>query len=186
MVALVDTLAGQLESRTDLPAVCLGRLGGQFAKPRSQAAESDGDQRRAAYRGDAVNSREGCPIGRTADPRRLRSAHAQATRVRDWLPNHLHSSHEALLLPYESALTRMIRGRAWATSAHSLWLGERTRDPEGAHVEYLRGIANPIGIKCGPGITPEQIKILLGRLDPQPARFVLAVNLGRSGAEGRH
>lgn len=183
MAALVDALGEQLESLTGLPALRLGRIGGQYAKPRSQAA----DGAVPAYRGDAVNGREACPVDRIADPRRLVEAHAQALRVRGWVPQQVRSSHEALLLPYEAALTRTAYGRSWATSAHSLWLGERTRDPEGAHVEYLRGIANPIGIKCGPSMTPEELLSLLDKLDAQrtPGRIMLVSRIGCDLVEER-
>lgn len=187
MAALIDGLGNLLAAKVDRPAIRLGRLGGQYAKPRSKAIDGEGV---AAYRGDAVNGR-GCSVQeRRADPGRMLLARDQAERVREWLTEAgrpIHLSHEALLLPYEAALTRMVRGRAWATSAHSLWLGERTRDPEGAHVEYLRGIANPIGIKCGPGITAEQIKTLLERLDPHrsPGRIMLVSRIGCGLVEQR-
>lgn len=183
MASLVDALGEQLESLTALPALRLGRVGGQYAKPRSQHADGPVP----AYRGDAVNGRDACPVDRIADPRRLLDAHAQASRVRGWLPKQVRSSHEALLLPYEAALTRTGHGRTWAMSAHSLWLGERTRDPEGAHVEYLRGIANPIGIKCGPLMTPEELLTLLDKLDAQltPGRIMLVARIGCGLVEER-
>ena len=96
----------------------------------------------------------------------------------------LFTSHEGLLLNYEAALTRRggEDGQWRALSAHSLWLGDRTRDPRGAHVEYLRGIANPVGIKCGPGIGPAQLLALLDRIDPQrtPGRIMLVARLGHA------
>ena len=176
MAALIDALGAQLTCQTGLPAVRLGRIGGQYAKPRSQAA----DGQIPTYRGDAVNGRDACPVERTADPMRLLDARAQASRVRAWLPEQIHASHEALLLPYETALTRVSQGRVWAASAHSLWLGERTRDPEGSHVEYLRGIANPIGIKCGPEMTAAHIRVLLEKLDARrtPGRIMLVSRIG--------
>ncbi|NJC06600.1 3-deoxy-D-arabino-heptulosonate 7-phosphate (DAHP) synthase class II/chorismate mutase [Sphingomonas kaistensis] len=188
MVALVDRLGADLEERLGLPAIRIGRLGGQYAKPRSQAAEGEGTARMPAYRGDAVNSRSACPHGRTPDPSRLLTARDQSERVRGWLAGRsIHTSHEALLLDYEAALTRTSKGRSWATSAHSLWLGERTRDVAGAHVEYLRGIANPIGIKCGPTLEAEQLTALLDRLDPDatPGRITLVSRLGAGQVEQR-
>ncbi|GAA3995537.1 3-deoxy-7-phosphoheptulonate synthase [Sphingomonas humi] len=188
MAALVGTLGDQLEALSSLPAIRLGRMGGQWAKPRSQATEGDGEARLATYRGDAVNGAAACPGERTADPHRLLLAREQARRVNGWLGgSRVHTSHEGLLLNYEAALTRSARGRNWAGSAHSLWLGERTRDPSGAHVEYLRGIANPLGIKCGPRMTPEQLLALLDRLDPQrvPGRIMLVARLGRDLIEQR-
>ena len=82
------------------------------------------------------------------------------------------TSHEALLLPYEEALTRRDEaGRWWATSGHMLWLGDRTRQLDGAHVEYLRGIENVVGVKCGPTLEPDDLLRLVDRLDPrEPGR----------------
>ncbi|UUR08359.1 3-deoxy-7-phosphoheptulonate synthase [Sphingomonas glaciei] len=188
MAALVDRLGTELEERLGLPATRLGRLGGQYAKPRSQAAEGEGAARVPAYRGDAVNGRAACPLERTADPSRLLLAGDQGLRVRGWLETAaVRTSHEALLLDYETALTRTAGGTSWASSAHSLWLGDRTRDLAGAHVEYLRGIANPLGIKCGPTLGPEQLVALLDRLDPNgtPGRIMLVSRLGAAHVEDR-
>jgi 3-deoxy-7-phosphoheptulonate synthase len=93
----------------------------------------------------------------------------------------LFTSHEALLLNYETPLTRRDDDGCWrALSAHSLWLGDRTRDLRGAHVEYLRGIANPVGIKCGPTIDAEQLLALIERINPErtPGRVMLVTRLG--------
>jgi 3-deoxy-7-phosphoheptulonate synthase len=157
--------------------------------------EELGPLRLAAYRGDAVNGVGSCPQKRTPDPRRLLLAYEQSQRVHSWLRiaegqltrARVYTSHEALLLNYESALSRSARDQAWASSAHSLWLGERTRDLDGAHVEYLRGIANPIGIKCGPSMTPDHLCALLDRLDPQrtPGRIMLVSRVGQDLVEER-
>lgn len=190
MAALLDALGDDLQARTGLPSIRLGRMGGQFAKPRSQTAEGEGAGRVAAFRGDAVNGADACPVDRTPDPRRLLLARQQSRRVRSWIEDGgstVRTSHEALLLNYEAALTRSVGGRTWASSAHSLWLGERTRDLHGAHVEYLRGIANPIGIKCGPGMTPDQLAGLLERLDPErtPGRIMLVERIGHALVDQR-
>jgi 3-deoxy-7-phosphoheptulonate synthase len=98
-------------------------------------------------------------------------------------PVDMFTSHEALLLNYEQALTRWdeLTESWWATSAHMIWIGERTRQLDGAHVEYARGIANTIGVKCGPSLAPDELLRLIDRLDPQnrPGRLVL---IGRFGA----
>lgn len=188
MASLIDRLGSELETRLDLPAVRLGRLGGQYAKPRSQVAEGAGASRVPAYRGDAVNGRAACPLERTPDPSRLLLARDQGLRVRDWLDNTaIRTSHEALLLDYETALTRSVGRRTWSSSAHSLWLGDRTRDLAGAHVEYLRGLANPLGIKCGPTLGAEELVNLLERLDPDgaPGRIMLVSRLGAAHIEDR-
>lgn len=192
MAELVDALGKDLEAQTGLPVIRLGRIGGQFAKPRSQRVEGQGHMRLPVYRGDAVNGRGACRYERMHDPRRLLLARDQSQRINGWLAasdelRSVYSSHEALLLNYETALTRTAKSRTWASSAHSLWLGERTRDLGGAHVEYLRGIANPIGIKCGPAMTPDQLCALLDRLDPErePGRIMLISRLGYSIVEQR-
>jgi 3-deoxy-7-phosphoheptulonate synthase len=174
--------------------VHVARAAGQFAKPRSAALEATPDGLLPAYRGDAVNGAARCRAARTADPRRLLRAHAQSAatvRMLDGLAAAaalrapeppVYTSHEALLLPYEQGLTRRDEaGRWWATSGHMVWIGERTRDPEGAHVEYAAGIANPLGVKCGPRLTPDQLSSLLDRLDPhnEAGRITLIGRFGR-------
>ena len=174
--------------------VHVARAAGQFAKPRSAALEAGPDGLLPSYRGDAVNGAARCHAARTADPRRLLRAHVQslatarllegldaAARVAGAAPP-VYTSHEALLLPYEQALTRRDEaGRWWATSGHMVWIGERTRDIAGAHVDYASGIANAIGIKCGPGMSADGMSRLLDRLDPgnEAGRIALIGRFGR-------
>jgi len=192
MSELVNQLADGLERGTGSQIIRVGRIAGQFAKPRSASVEQSGGERLAVYRGDAVNQPGASAAARTADPRRLNDAYAQSRRVSEWLAEQaadagtghraLFTSHEALLLNYEAALTRLSAqdGRWWAGSAHSLWLGDRTRDPLGAHVEYLSGIANPVGIKCGPSIDADELMTLLDRIDAgrTPGRIMLVARIG--------
>jgi 3-deoxy-7-phosphoheptulonate synthase len=188
--------------------VHLARIAGQFAKPRSSPVETLGGITLPSYRGDAVNGPAFSPAERTPDPRRLLEAHRQARVTIQLLnafaaasyadlpqihrdvgldepmrPVPMFTSHEALLLNYEQALTRFdeASGRHWATSGHMLWIGDRTRQLDGAHVEFARGIANPIGLKCGPSLEPADLMRLIDRLDPDnlPGRLVL---VGRFGA----
>ncbi len=190
MSELVHKLADRLE-HPGRPVIRIGRLAGQFSKPRSSAAEEVRGETLAVYRGDAVNGAGASSTERAADPKRLHEAYEQSRQVRGWLSEHvrkgvkpssLFTSHEALLLNYEEALTRRSPkdGRWLASSAHTLWLGDRTRDLRGAHVEYLRGIANPIGIKCGPGMEPAHLLALLDRLNPErsPGKIMLVARLG--------
>jgi 3-deoxy-7-phosphoheptulonate synthase len=104
-------------------------------------------------------------------------------------PVEMFTSHEALLLNYEQALTRWdeLTERWWATSAHMIWIGERTRQLDGAHVEYASGVANTIGVKCGPGVEPDDLLRLIDRLDPdnQPGRLVLIGRFGAAAAPER-
>src|SRR5690606_29279899 len=99
------------------------------------------------------------------------------------------TSHEALLLPYEQALTRTdsLTGKWYACSAHFLWIGDRTRQIDGAHVEYLRGVGNPIGLKCGPTMTPDELLRLIEVLNPtnQPGRLTLIARMGHDKVEAK-
>ncbi|MDQ8023974.1 MAG: 3-deoxy-7-phosphoheptulonate synthase class II [Moraxellaceae bacterium] len=223
------------------PVIKVGRIAGQFAKPRSSETETVGGVTLPSYRGDIINGAEFNAAARAPDPQRLLTAysHSAATlnllralaqggfadlhRVHGWTADFVrrspqgekfeelagritqslafmeacgfdaarapqlhavefYTSHEALHLHYEEALTRLDEqtGRAYGASAHMLWLGERTRVIEGAHVEYLRGIDNVIGIKLGPSAAPADVLALLDRLDPdqQPGRIVLIARMG--------
>ena len=219
-----------------VPIVKVGRLAGQYAKPRSSDRESLTGL--ASYRGDAVNDLHG---DRTPDPARMVRAYANSaaalnliralatggyadlTAVHDWnndfvrrspagqryevlardidralafmracglnlqeMPQthgvELYVSHEALLLEYERALTRLddLTDRPYGLSGHLLWVGERTRSLDGAHVDLLSRIANPIGVKVGPGAAPEDVVRLVQRLDPAglPGRLTLITRMG--------
>ena len=219
------------------PVIRVGRIAGQFAKPRSRPTETIGDRELPSYRGDLINALEAVDSARRPDPERMLAAyfHAAATlnhlraltvggfadlhhperwelpggtgavpeyrrtldQVRESLdflealggvqPEVLEridffTSHEALLLPYEEALTRWDAEEAvhYNLGAHTLWVGERTRQLDGAHIEYLRGISNPIGVKVGPSATPEQLAALLERLDPErePGRITVITRFG--------
>jgi 3-deoxy-7-phosphoheptulonate synthase len=220
-----------------LPVVKVARMGGQFAKPRSQEIEAATGL--PSYRGDAVNSLAPTAEGRLPDPSRMVRAYqvsaatlnlvrafagggfADLHQVHDWNKDfvrrspagqryeamardidralkfmraagvgevdalrgvELFSSHEALLLDYERALVRTedATGRVYATSAHTVWIGERTRSLQGAHVDLLSRVENPIGVKLGPAATPEEAADLVERLDPTgvPGRLTLVTRLG--------
>jgi len=225
-----------------LPEVKVGRIAGQFAKPRSSPMEKKDGKELPSYRGDIINGVEFTEAARRPDPARLIEAfrHSAATlnllrafvhggyanlaNVRQWtlgfvkdspqshhyeeladrisealgfmqacgldLESHpelkstdFYTSHEALLLGYEQAMTRedSTRPGTWCcTSAHMLWIGDRTRQPDGAHVEFMRGIKNPIGLKCGPSLDPEELLRLIDILNPQniPGRLTLIARFG--------
>ena len=223
-----------------LPVVKVGRLAGQFAKPRSSPVEKKNGQELPSYRGDIINGPEFTAEARIPDPARLIEAyrHSASTlnlvralthggyaslgRVHQWmldldpksrqryleladrisealafmqacgldLERHpelkttdFYTSHEALLLGYEQALTRedSTRPGSWcATSAHMLWIGDRTRQLDHAHVEFMRGIINPIGLKCGPSSKTDEMLRLIDVLNPEnePGRLTLIVRLG--------
>ena len=236
-MAVVLTFAGSL------PVVKLGRIAGQFAKPRSEPTETKGGVELPSYRGDIVNGIDFTEAARTPDPTRWLQAYAQSAstlnlirafshggysaldQVHGWnlgflehspqgeryraLANRISesldfmqacglnaetvpvlretdffTSHEALLLGYEQALTRIdsTSGDWYDTSAHFLWIGDRTRELEGAHVEFLRGVANPLGFKAGPSLEPDDALRLIDRLNPsnEPGRITI---ISRMGAE---
>jgi 3-deoxy-7-phosphoheptulonate synthase len=221
-----------------VPIVKIGRLAGQYFKPRSRSTETREGVELPAYRGDAVNGFEFTAAARTPDPDRLlRAYHCAAVtlnlcrafttggyadlhQVHAWNqdfvrqspsgqryeglaadieralsfmracgadPEELrtvefYASHEALLLPYEQALTRVdpASGHAYDLSAHFLWIGERTRAADGAHVAFAAGIRNPIGLKVGPATTPAELVRLIRTLSPdgEPGRLTLITRLG--------
>jgi len=224
-----------------MPIVKLGRIAGQFAKPRTEETETRGDSTLPSYRGDNINGMEFTAESRAPDPARLMQAYAQsaatlnllrafasggyadlhnvhrwtlgfiagspageryralAQRIGETLefmeacgitPNstpqlrvtEFYTSHEALFLGYEQALTRIdsTSGEWYDTSAHFLWIGDRTRDPDGAHVEFCRGIKNPIGLKCGPSLSEDALLRLAGVLNPEnrPGRLTLICRFG--------
>jgi len=188
IVGLFDAMAERLRSVAGVPLVQVARIAGQFAKPRSDTAETHEGVTLPAYRGDIINGMAFDAAARVADPMRMIRAHMQSVgtaaslaAARDGnVP--IFTSHEALLLPYEEALARRdAGGRWWATSGHMLWLGDRTRQIDGSHVEYLRGIENVVGVKCGPTVSSDELLRLVERLDPRnrPGKLVL---IGRFGA----
>lgn len=223
------------------PVLKVGRIAGQFAKPRSSPVETRNGVSLPSYRGDIVNDNEFTPEGRQPDPRRQIEAYRQSAAtlnllrafaqggyanlgsVHQWmlgfvkdspqsrrymeladrisealgfmqacgldLERHpelrgteLYTSHEALLLGYEEALTRVdsTSGDWYCTSGHMLWIGDRTRQLDHAHVEYCRGIKNPIGLKCGPSMKADDLMRLIEVLDPdnEPGRLTLICRMG--------
>lgn len=206
---LLLEMGAALRAAGETNVVHLARIAGQFAKPRSSDVEMIGGVSLPSYRGDAVNGAAPDQQSRTPDPRRLLNAHRQARATVDLLrafaaasyadlpqigqaagiasasrPVAMYTSHEALLLNYEQALCQFDEATEswWTTSGHMIWIGDRTRGLDGAHVEFARGVANPIGLKCGPTLDRDTLLHLIDRLDPHnsPGRLVL---IGRFGAE---
>ena len=189
ITGLFDAMAERLKPAINGSLIEVARIAGQFAKPRSANDEMHDGVTLPAYRGDIVNGIEFEAEAREADPSRMIRAHMQSVGTAASLAAArgngapIFTSHEALLLPYEEPLTRHdAAGRWWATSGHLLWLGDRTRQLDGAHVDYLRGIENVIGVKCGPTLEPDDLLSLIDRLDPhgRPGKLVL---IGRFGAK---
>ncbi len=229
------------------PVVKVGRMAGQFAKPRSAPTEELGGVTLPSYRGDIVNGMDFTAESRQPDPARLLQAYGQAAatlnllrafaqggyadlhevhrwnmgfvtspqteRYRDLAARieeslnfmaacgitsettpslrqtDFYTSHEALLLGYEQAMTRedSTQGGWYDTSAHMLWMGERTRDLDGAHIEFLRGIRNPIGCKVGPGANPADLIRLIDVLNPdnEAGRLTLISRMGHDQVEAK-
>ncbi|TFH46426.1 MAG: 3-deoxy-7-phosphoheptulonate synthase class II [Lysobacterales bacterium] len=223
------------------PVVKVGRLAGQFAKPRSAAMEVRDGRELPAYRGDIINGIEFTSESRAPDPERMLQAYSQAAATLNLLRafaqggyadlHHVHrwnmdfvaghvageryremadrisealsfmeacginsnnapvlqqtsfyTSHEALLLGYEQSMTRVdsTTGDWYDTSGHMLWIGDRTRDIDGAHVEFLRGVKNPIGVKVGPSMSEKDLLALIDALNPDdvPGRLTLISRMG--------
>jgi 3-deoxy-7-phosphoheptulonate synthase len=189
IVDLFDAMAERLKPAVNGPLIEVARIAGQFAKPRSAHVETHDGVTLPAYRGDIVNGAQFQAMAREADPGRMIRAHMQSVGTAASLSAArgsgapIYTSHEALLLPYEEPLTRRDpTGRWWATSGHLLWLGDRTRQLDGAHVEYLRGVENVVGVKCGPTLSPDEMLRLIDRLDPR-GRLGKLVLIGRFGAK---
>ncbi|MEY3736576.1 MAG: hypothetical protein RLZZ251_292 [Actinomycetota bacterium] len=231
-------MAAVLQYGASLPVIKVGRMAGQFAKPRSNDLEVRGDVSLPAYRGDAVNDLEFTAAARTPDPQRLvkvyntssatlnlvraftQGGFADLRLVHEWnkgfvkdsqigaryeaMANEIgraldfmrsaginpeefktvdfYSSHEALILEYEKALTRIDSrtGLPYDVSAHFLWIGERTRQLDGAHIDFAKKIRNPIGVKLGPKSTAAEILNLINELNPdrEPGRLTFITRMG--------
>ncbi|MEU3549630.1 MULTISPECIES: 3-deoxy-7-phosphoheptulonate synthase [Streptomyces] len=189
---LLDVLAGTMAMTAHRPVLRVGRLAGQFAKPRSRPTETVGGVELPVYRGHMVNSPEPDTELRRPDPSRLLTGYLAAGTVMELLgwparrgrPRSgapVWTSHEALLLDYELPLVRrQPDGRSLLTSTHWPWIGERTRQLDGAHVALLASVANPVACKVGPGMTPDELLALCERLDPgrEPGRLTLIARMG--------
>ncbi|WP_263322408.1 3-deoxy-7-phosphoheptulonate synthase class II [Endozoicomonas sp. Mp262] len=228
------------------PVIKVGRLAGQFAKPRSSGMETIGGVKLPIYRGDIINGTEFTEESRTPNPERMLKAYHQASstlnllrafaqgglasleQVHAWNLNFVanspqaeryglladridealdfmkacgisaehskvisetefYTSHEALLLPYEQALTRKdsLTGEWYDCSGHMLWVGDRTRQINGAHIEFVRGIQNPIGLKAGPTLPPDELLRLIDIVNPEnePGRLNVIVRMGADKVE---
>ena len=230
-----------------VPVVKVGRMAGQFAKPRSAPTEVIEGEELPSYRGDIINELAFTPEARIPKPGKMLQAYTQAAatlnllrafstggfadmrQVHSWTLGfadghdiqkyseiadriqdtidfmgaagitaatthefstvEFYTSHEGLLLEYEEALTRRdsISGNWLAGSGHMIWIGDRTRQPDGAHVEFCRGVLNPIGLKCGPTTSAEDLKVLMSKLNPEneEGRLTLIVRFG-AGKAGEH
>jgi 3-deoxy-7-phosphoheptulonate synthase len=182
---LLQQMSVILTSGSALPVVTVGRIAGQYAKPRSRPAETVDGRTLPVYRGDAVNGSGFTAAERQPDPARLRRVYDASRYTLDVLRTsgaEYFASHEGLLLDYEEALTRRDRrsGRRYATSGHLLWIGDRTRQLDGAHVAYFATVDNPVAVKLGPATTPEDALALADRLDPgrRPGRLTFIVRMG--------
>jgi 3-deoxy-7-phosphoheptulonate synthase len=185
---LVDVLAGLLKMITRRPVVRVGRIAGQFAKPRSSAVDKVNGVAIPAYRGDAVNCAEPDPDGRRPDPSRLLAAYEAASAAMTHLAMEpMWTSHEALLLDYELPLLRPVPGGTLLSSTHWPWIGDRTRQVDGPHVALLAEVMNPVACKVGPTMTVPELLALCSRLDPErsPGRLTLIARMGAALAASR-
>jgi 3-deoxy-7-phosphoheptulonate synthase len=194
-VAMIDVCAATLSSVGGKDVLRIGRIAGQFAKPRSRPVERIGDLDLPVYRGHMVNGPTADPRSRCPDPRRILTGYLAAGRMMATLgwsgttagpvgDPVVWTSHEALLLDYELPMLRGTGdGPRWLASTHFPWIGDRTRQPEGAHVALLAGVANPVACKVGPGTSLDEITALCQRLDPErePGRLTLIARMGADG-----
>ncbi len=194
----LQNLAENLKNILNKPIVIIGRIAGQYAKPRSHLLETINNISLPCYRGDIINGFDFNGEARKADPLRLIRAYECSKSTFTWIKDYLKlnldiknnlffCSHEALHLDYESALTRCSpkSGKWYNYGTHFLWLGERTKNIHGAHVEYLRGISNPIGIKVGPNTTPNELVSLVKLLNPENKQGRITL-ITRFGADVAH
>ncbi|MEV0536955.1 3-deoxy-7-phosphoheptulonate synthase [Kitasatospora sp. NPDC050463] len=197
--AVLDLLAGALRLATHQPVVRVGRIAGQFAKPRSSGTEQYQGVEIPSYRGDMVNGPEPDAESRRPDPLRILAGYMAANEIMEhlgWkgrgqgagieLP--VWTSHEALLLDYEIPMLRQDDlGRLFLGSAHWPWIGERTRQVEGAHVALLAEVFNPVSCKVGPSMSPADLLALCARLDPnrEPGRLTLVARMGADAVADR-
>jgi 3-deoxy-7-phosphoheptulonate synthase len=190
-VGLLDALAGVMRMRAALPVIRVGRIAGQFAKPRTHPIELCDGVELPAFRGLLVNGPEPDPLSRRPDPLRMLACHRAATsamrylwRTKTWAPvpeTAVWTSHEALILDYElPQLRHLSGGRLMLTSTHWPWIGDRTRQVDGAHVRLLSAVSNPVACKVGPTMTRAELGALCIRLDPErePGRLTLIARLG--------
>lgn len=204
---IVGAMAEIISDRLDLPVITIGRIGGQFGKPRSRPVEVVDGVTLPAFRGLIVNGPEPTAEARRPSAQRLLAAHDTSRQVIDqlhwlaepstafrgdygrtrrlyrrWVRGGLWTSHEALILDYETPLVRRdpVTGEQFLSSTHLPWIGERTRQVDGAHVALLAGVTNPIGCKVGPDTDPAELTRLCARLDPErePGRLTLIARIG--------
>ncbi|MGW6565673.1 3-deoxy-7-phosphoheptulonate synthase [Streptomyces sp. NPDC054975] len=194
--ALLDVLAGTMKLASGRPVLRVGRIAGQYAKPRSKPTETVAGTELPVYRGHMVNRPEPDPEQRQADPAHLLTGYRAAsdtmhylgwrgTAVRPELDVPVWTSHEALLLDYElPMLRREPDGSLLLTSTHWPWVGERTRQLDGAHIALLAAVSNPVSVKVGPSMTPDELLALCDRLDAQrrPGRLTLIARMGAENA----
>lgn len=190
-LTVLHGLADQLATGSGQDVLRVGRLGGQFAKPRSVAVEQVVDRMLPVFRGHMVNSEEPTERAREHDPRRMVLAYAASGEVLRRLREDrarrgrgpfagAWASHDALVLDYEANLVRNESGTRLLASTHLPWVGERTRQPGSAHVRLLSSVANPVACKIGPTARLDDIRALCAELDPDrtPGRLTLIVRLG--------
>ncbi|MGC5343900.1 3-deoxy-7-phosphoheptulonate synthase [Streptomyces sp. DT24] len=183
----LDEMAALITEGAALPVVRLGRIAGQYAKPRSSPLETRDGETLPAYRGDLVNGLAFTPRSRTPDAGRLYRGYRISATTLNLLRalaarrgTEFWTSHEALVLEYERALTRDTPSGGYDLSAHLVWIGERTRQLDGAHLDFVAGIRNPVAVKLGPTSTPDDALAIVDRLDPEriPGRLTFISRMG--------
>jgi 3-deoxy-7-phosphoheptulonate synthase len=191
---LIYQLAELIEHKLNLPVIKIGRIAGQYAKPRSHDYETRNGITLPIYRGDIINDPEFTRSARRHSVARLLTAYHKAKKTIDLINSFLSHksqeffvSHEALLLEYESALTRreLETNMFYNQGAHFLWIGERTRQLNGAHIVYASQVSNPVGVKLGPSAQPGELISLLNAINPynESGKIVLITRFGAGQAK---
>ena len=189
-LALLRTMSDRIAQASGTSTVTVGRIAGQYAKPRSAPVERRGELVLPSYLGDAVNRSAYSLHTRIPDPRNLIRAYQESGKTLTFMAGSgVFTSHEALLLDYEKPLIRRSPedGRWYGLSAHLLWIGERTRSLTGPHIELAARIENPLAVKIGPGCTPDELLALHDALNPHntPGRLTFILRMGRARAYER-
>ena len=180
-LTLLDLMAERIAEHSGQSIIKIGRIAGQYAKARSQTFEVVDGHEVVTFRGDNINSRH--PHQRTTDPVRLQQGYLHAAATMNFIrcqQQEFYISHEGLVLTYEQAMTRKVADSYYNSGAHLLWIGDRTRNARQAHVEYCRGIANPIAIKLGPTAQVSEVLATLHLLNPsnEIAKIMLICRFG--------
>jgi 3-deoxy-7-phosphoheptulonate synthase len=169
----------EISASLNLTTVNIARLGGQFAKPRTSLTEENKNITLSNYRGDMINDSVFSMEGREPDPDKLLEAYAQSSLTANLTIDEFYLSHEALILDYEQQfIKKNAAGEYYSSSAHLLWIGKRTNFIDSAHIEFVSGLSNPVGIKIDHNFDLEELELIINKIGYAPGKLVI---IGRFG-----